>query len=104
MLFRSDCSAATSDTPDNDGDGVSVCLDCDDGDAARFPGNPEVCDDKDNDCNNKKDDGLTFGTNAERGVCVHFREKVRGPFVRRHSALTVTVADCDGLVAALTST
>ena len=51
-----------------------------------------------------KDDGLTFGTNAERGVCVHFREKVRGPFARRHSALTVTVADCDGLVAALTST
>ena len=50
------------------------------------------------------DDGLTFGTNADRGVCVHFREKV--PKVigfRAHSALTVTVEDPEGLVAALTS-
>ncbi len=48
------------------------------------------------------DDGLTFGTNAERGVCVHFAEKVRSPLSRGgHSALTVTVADPDALVAAL---
>lgn len=48
------------------------------------------------------DDGLTFGTNTERGVCVHFREKVpRVIGFRRHSALTVTVADCDGLVGAI---
>src|SRR2546423_10683548 len=42
------------------------------------------------------DDGLTFGTSRDRGVCVHFRERVP-PVVgfRRHSALTVTVADCD---------
>ena len=45
------------------------------------------------------DDGLTFGTNAEAGVCVHFREKVRSPLRRSgHSALTVTVADLEGLV------
>ncbi|MGZ4675467.1 MAG: hypothetical protein ACXVJ7_07425 [Acidimicrobiia bacterium] len=50
------------------------------------------------------DDGLTFGTNAERGVCIHFREKVRSPLRRSgHSALTVTVADPEGLVAALTA-
>lgn len=50
------------------------------------------------------DDGLTFGTNNRAGVCIHFREKV--PSVLRpkgHSALTVTVADLDGLVAALSS-
>jgi len=48
------------------------------------------------------DDGLTFGTNAERGVCVHFAEKVRSPLRRSgHSALTVTVAEPDALVAAL---
>ena len=36
---------------DADGDGVSLCEgDCDDGDAARFPGNPELCDGLDNDC------------------------------------------------------
>jgi hypothetical protein len=49
------------------------------------------------------DDGLTFGTNAHAGVCVHFGELVPSPLRRRkgHSALTVTVADLDGLVARL---
>jgi hypothetical protein len=48
------------------------------------------------------DDGLTFGTNDRAGVCVHFHEPVRSPFRRKgHSALTVTVADVDGLAAAL---
>ena len=48
------------------------------------------------------DDGLTFGTNAERGVCVHFRDPVpRVIGFRRHSALTVTVADCEALVEAI---
>ena len=44
------------------------------------------------------DDGLTFGTNTARGVCIHFRTRV-GPVIGRrpHSALTVTVEDCDGL-------
>ena len=48
------------------------------------------------------DDGLTFGTNTKRGVCIHFHERVRpviGP--RRHSALTVTVTDCEGLLDAI---
>jgi hypothetical protein len=48
------------------------------------------------------DDGLTFGTNRDAGVCIHFRDKV--PSALRsagHSALTVTVADLDGLVEAL---
>ncbi len=48
------------------------------------------------------DDGLTFGTNNRAGVCIHFRQKV--PSLLRpggHSALTVTVADLDGLVADL---
>jgi hypothetical protein len=50
-----------------------------------------------------KDDGLTFGTNADAGVCIHFREKVPSPLRRRgHSALTVTVEDLEGLTAALT--
>jgi len=50
------------------------------------------------------DDGLTFGTNADRGVCVHFHTKVPSRLRRSgHSALTVTVADPDALVAALPS-
>jgi hypothetical protein len=51
-----------------------------------------------------EDDGLTFGTNTDGGVCVHFRDKVKGPMRRSWSALTVTVADLDGLVAALNRT
>jgi hypothetical protein len=48
------------------------------------------------------DDGLTFGTNREAGVCVHFREKVPSTLKRSgHSALTVTVADLEGLSHAL---
>ena len=51
------------------------------------------------------DDGLTFGTNADRGVCVHFRDLVpRVIGFKRHSALTVTVADCAGLVRAIGET
>ena len=48
------------------------------------------------------DDGLTFGTNHDAGVCVHFAEKVPSPLRRSgHSALTVTVADLEGLTRAL---
>ena len=48
------------------------------------------------------DDGLTFGTNTKAGVCVHFRDRVPSALRRKgHSALTVTVADLDGLIQAL---
>jgi hypothetical protein len=50
-----------------------------------------------------EDDGLTFGTNANAGVCIHFRDKVPSPLRRKgHSALTVTVEDLEGLTDALT--
>lgn len=45
------------------------------------------------------DDGLTFGTNAKSGVCVHFKNKAPSSLSRiGHSALTVTVTDVEGLV------
>jgi hypothetical protein len=48
------------------------------------------------------DDGLTFGTNHDAGVCIHFAEKVPSLLRRKgHSALTVTVADLEGLTNAL---
>jgi hypothetical protein len=48
------------------------------------------------------DDGLSFGTNTNAGVCVHFKEKVPSLFRRKgHSALTVTVRDVGGLVRTL---
>lgn len=50
------------------------------------------------------DGGLTFASNRRRGLCIKFREPVRGlePTGRlRHPGLTVTVRDVDGLAAAL---
>ena len=41
---------------DADGDGSPSSADCDDGDAAVFPGADEVCDGKDNDCDDLIDD------------------------------------------------
>jgi hypothetical protein len=48
------------------------------------------------------DDGITFGTNHRRGLCIEFVERV--PKVigfRDHSALWVSVADPEGLAAAI---
>lgn len=50
------------------------------------------------------DRGLTFASNRRRGLCIKFREPVPGlePSGRlRHPGLTVTVADVEGLAAAL---
>jgi hypothetical protein len=50
----------------------------------------------------RADDGLTFGTNSRAGVCIHFEQKVPSRLRRSgHSALTVTVADLEGLIMAL---
>ena len=50
------------------------------------------------------DRGLTFGSSTAGGVCMLFREPVRGldPFgLMHHPGLTVTVADRDGFAASL---
>lgn len=50
------------------------------------------------------DDGLTFGTNHHRGLCIAFVERI--PKVigfKDHSALWVSVADPEGLADALSS-
>jgi hypothetical protein len=50
------------------------------------------------------DDGLSFGTNYKAGVCIHFKAKVPSALSRKgHSALTVTVANLEGLQRALSS-
>lgn len=50
------------------------------------------------------DDGLTFGTNYRRGLCIGFVERIpRVIGFRPHSALWVSVSDPDGLAAAIES-
>ena len=46
----SDAPVETAPPVDEDGDGAPKETDCDDGDAAVYPGAPEVCDARDNDC------------------------------------------------------
>ena len=43
--------------------------DCDDGDSARFPGNQEICDARDNDCDGTVDDGTDIPTTCGVGEC-----------------------------------
>jgi hypothetical protein len=55
---------------DNDGDGVPACEECDDADAAVFPGAVETCDGADNDCDGDVDepdavDALTWYVDAD---------------------------------------
>ncbi len=50
------------------------------------------------------DQGVTFATNGDRGVCVQLHEPVPAiaPFgMLPHPGITLTVADCDGLAALL---
>src|SRR5918998_2521722 len=52
------------------------------------------------------DRGLTMATNGARGLCITFREPVRGiepTGALRNPAVTVTVADCQHLAAVLAS-
>lgn len=47
--------------------------------------------------------GATFGTSTRGGLCICFHEPVKGLFAgfKRHPGLTVTVADVEGLQAAI---
>ncbi len=50
------------------------------------------------------DDGLTFGTNHKAGLCIEFIDKIpRVIGTKKHSALWVSVADPEGLAAAIES-
>jgi len=63
---------------DHDGDGYNACsdhdehstsCDCDDEDAAIHPGAVELCNDKDDNCDGHKDEGLTRATTCGTGAC-----------------------------------
>lgn len=57
-----DCDPATPDAPDHDGDGHSLCDECDDTRAGVHPGAEEVCNGVDDDCDGAVD-------NVPSGTC-----------------------------------
>ncbi|TNE85892.1 MAG: hypothetical protein EP330_23425 [Deltaproteobacteria bacterium] len=77
--------------------------DCDDGEALRFPGNPEVADDLDNDCDLRIDEGTGVtavdadgdGTSPAGGDCDD-ADPARSPALRETA--DGTDEDCDGRV------
>jgi|GEM_PF-3248966 len=67
VIFSNGCNAmesviscATGMVGDADGDGSPDNEDCDDNDPGNYPGNTELCDGQDNNCNNEIDEGLSF--------------------------------------------
>jgi hypothetical protein len=57
-----DASIAGGGVIDNDGDGYNSTVDCNDNDNTIYPGAPEICDSKDNDCDGQIDEGLATTT------------------------------------------
>lgn len=67
-----DCNATVPfDELDADGDGIAPCTgDCNDGNAAVFPGAVESCNDRDDDCNDGADEDFFVGVPCDgEGVC-----------------------------------
>jgi hypothetical protein len=64
-----DCTPATNELGDADGDGETICSgDCDDDEAEVLPGHPEVCDGLDNDCDPLTDE-LADLDEDDRNIC-----------------------------------
>ncbi len=94
--------ATAADCLDADGDGYRACdADCLDSDPARFPGNPEVCDGLDNDCDAAlpldEQDVDADGVAACEGDC---DDGDAARFPGAEEACTGLDEDCDGSLGA----
>lgn len=81
------------------GDTGSCGDDCDDTSAAAFPGNKEVCDGIDNDCNKVVDDGATFVPSGQTEVRIDSTDAPSGP-----AGLAYSGSETTGYMASYTGT
>ena len=71
--WLADCNSDPNDPAcmsfdiDNDNDGWNSSVDCDDGDPNNYPGNTEVCDGQDNDCDGTVDEGCSLDVVVDGG-------------------------------------
>ena len=83
---------------DSDSDGYRVCADCDDTESASFPGNTEVCDGLDNDCDGAL---LAAGEGDADGdtilACADCDDSDSAVFPGQIEACNGLDDDCDGL-------
>lgn len=82
--------------PDRDGDGSYEGDDCDDNDANRRPGRAETCDNQDNDCDPRIDEGLMRGCGSDVGECMRGEQTcARGDWGVCAGEVTPTDESCD---------
>ncbi len=93
-----DLRAFANSVHDDDGDGSPADVDCDDHDARRFPGNREICDGVDNDCQGGVDEGLVRSCGTDVGECVTGTETCSaGAWGACGGAIDPVAESCDAL-------
>jgi hypothetical protein len=94
--------AALYQCVDLDGDGVTNCNgDCDDNDPDSYPGNPELCDGADNDCDTQVDEGNPGGGGqcgtTDVGECEYGVEECQSGSLVCVGNIEPVAEICDGL-------
>lgn len=87
---------------DNDNDGSPASVDCNDNDPTIYPGAPELCNDRDDNCNGQIDEGLAFGTYyQDRDGDGHGDINNSIQACRLLAGYSISSADCDDTNAAI---